>query len=55
MKIIKNQNIKVQNSVQVSTFNSTGKLHSGYSRVVRIITSEPVPQQVSFTGKIELK
>ena len=40
---------------QASVFNGNRAARTGYVRLVRLITDEPVPQQTSYTGKIELR
>ena len=42
-------------AVQASVFNGNRAARTGYVRLVRLITDEPVPQQTSYTGKIELR
>ena len=42
-------------AVQASVFNGNRAARTGYVRLVRLITDEPVPQQTTYTGKIELR
>lgn len=55
MKVIKNKTIDFATAVQASVFNGNRAARTGYVRLVRLITDEPVPQQTSYTGKIELR
>ena len=55
MKVIKNKTIDFAAAVQASAFNGNRAARTGYVRLVRFITDEPVPQQTSYTGKIELR
>ena len=55
MKVIKNKTIDFATAVQTSVFNGNRTARTGYVRLVRLITDEPVPQQTSYTGKIELR
>ena len=55
MKVIKNKTIDFATAVQTSVFNGNRAARTGYVRLVRFITDEPVPKQTSYTGKIELR
>ena len=55
MKVIKNKTIDSATAVQASVFNGNRAARTGYVRLVRFITDEPVPKQTSYTGKIELR
>lgn len=55
MEIIRNKTIDFETAVQAPHFNCRKSVRSGYARLVRIVTNEPVPQQTSYTGKIELR
>lgn len=55
MKVIKNKTINFAAAVQASVFNGNRAARTGSVRLVRFITDEPVPQQTSYTGKIELR
>ena len=55
MKVIKNKTIDCAAAVQASLFNGDRIVRTGYVRLVRLITDEPVPEQTSYTGKIELR
>lgn len=54
MKVIKNKTIDIASVVQAPVFYGNRAARTGYVRLVRFITDEPVPQQTSYTGKIEL-
>lgn len=55
MKVIKNKTIDFATAVQAPVINGNRAARTGYVRLVRLITDEPVPQQTSYTGKIELR
>lgn len=55
MKVIKNKPIDFAAAVQAPVINGNRVARTGYVRLVRFITDEPVPQQTSCTGKIELR
>ena len=52
MKVIKNKTIDFATAVQAPVINGNRAARTGYVRLVRLITDEPVPQQTSYTGKI---
>lgn len=54
MKIIKNKTIDIASVVHAPVFHGNRATRTGYVRLVRFITDEPVPQQTSYTGQIEL-
>ena len=62
MKVIKNKTIDFATAVQAPVINGNraarcqryGK-SSAEASVSLVITDEPVPQQTSYTGKIELR
>lgn len=55
MKVIKNKTIDFATAVQAPSLTEIEPARTGYVRLVRLITDEPVPQQTSYTGKIELR
>ena len=55
MKVIKNKTIDFATAVQAHVINGNRAARTGYVRLVRFVTDEPVPQQTSYTGKIELR
>ena len=55
MKVIKNKTIDFATAVQAPVINGNRAARTGYVRLVRLITDEPVPQQTPYTGKIELR
>ena len=55
MKVIKNKTIDFATAVQARVINGNRAARTGYVRLVHLITDEPVPQQTSYTGKIELR
>ena len=55
MKVIKNKTLYFAAAVQAPVFNGYRIVRTGYVRLVRLITDEPVPEQTSYTGKIELR
>ena len=55
MKVIKNKTIDCAAAVQAPLFNGDRIVRTGYVRLVRLIKDEPVPEQTSYTGKIELR
>lgn len=55
MKVIKNKTIDVIAAVQASEGKGNRVARTGYVRLVRVITDEPVPQQTSYTGKMDLR
>ena len=55
MKVLRNKTLDFATAVQASVFNGNRAARTGYVRLVRLITDEPVPQQTSYTGKIELR
>ena len=52
MKVIKNKTIDFATAVQAPVINGNRAARTGYVRLVRLITDEPVPQQTSYTGKM---
>lgn len=52
MKVIKNKTIDFATAVQAPVINGNRAARTGYVRLVRLITDEPVPQQTSYTEKI---
>lgn len=50
-----NKTIDFATAVQAPVINGNRAARTGYVRLVRLITDEPVPQQTSYTGKIELR
>lgn len=55
MKVLRNKTLNFTTAVQASVFIGNRAARTGYVRLVRLITDEPVPQQTSYTGKIELR
>ena len=55
MKVLRNKTLDVTTAVQAPVINGNRVARTGYVRLVRLITDEPVPQQTSYTGKIELR
>ena len=55
MKVLRNKTVNFTTAVQASVFNGNRAALTGYVRLVRLITDEPVPQQTSYTGKIEFR
>ena len=55
MKVIQNKTIDFATAVQASVFNGNRAARTGYVRLVRLSTDEPVPKQTSYTGKIEFR
>ena len=48
MKVIKNKTIDFATAVQAPVINGNRAARTGYVRLVRLITDEPVPQQTSY-------
>jgi len=54
MKIIKNKKISIAETIQSSTNTLPLTIHTRRLRLIRLITNEPVPQQISYAGNIKL-
>ena len=48
MKVLRNKILDFATAVQASVFNGNRAARTGYVRLVRLITDEPVPQQTSY-------
>ena len=55
MKVLRKKTLDFTTAVQASVFIGNRAACTGYVRLVRLITDEPVPQQTSYTGKIEFR
>ena len=54
MKVIKNKRIKITVTIPSPVKVLPQTIHTGCIRLTRLITNEPAPQQVSYTGNIKL-
>ena len=54
MKIIKNKKINITEAIQSPKNTLPQNIHTGYVRLIRLITNESIPQQMSYTGNIKL-
>ena len=50
MEIIKNKKISITEAIQSPTNTLPQTIHTRCVRLIRLITNEPVPQQMSYTG-----
>lgn len=55
MIIVNNTVLHIGEKVQAAPFDSSKNVRTGYSRLVRKVTNNPAPEQVSYTGTIILK